>query len=185
MVLRFKYNERALTTVDETYCTFFIWRRGSSSLIFRTDHQRWRFKDGRQEMRGEGRKGWSEKSWGWEVEMEEGRWNSRVWGTRKLDKHWACLGKWDFSNLLSLCSFQERPLGQDEIDGKSLLRCPSMLAPHCCPLLHFCKFFHVRIPFPPPAKCNLCSSFSVILGSVNRVSVSFAWVWGTKKWCKF
>lgn len=59
-------------------------------------------------------------------------------GPESLIEQWACLGKWDFSNLSFLCSFQERPLGQDEIDGNSLLKCPSMLATHICPLLHFC-----------------------------------------------
>lgn len=41
--------------------------------MFRTDSQRLRCKDRRQERGGAGRKGWSEKSWGWEVGMEGGR----------------------------------------------------------------------------------------------------------------
>lgn len=49
-------------------------------------------------------------------------------GPESLIEQRACSGKCNFSNLLSVCSFQERPLGQDEIDGNSLSRCPSMLA---------------------------------------------------------
>lgn len=154
--------EIPLNTVDEIFSSS---REEFTTLMFRTDSQR--CKDRRQERGGDGRKGWSEKSWGWEVEMEGGR---RKWKSVK-DQKWACPRKWDFSNLLFLCSFQERPLGQDEIDGNYLLKCPSMLATHISSAF-LCKFFHVNIPFLPlPVKCNLHSSFCVSLGSVSRVSM--------------
>lgn len=85
----------------------------------------------RQRRAGDGR-------WRWKEEEERRKLEEEREGPESFIEQWACLGKWNFSNLFFLCSFQERPLGQDEIDGNSLLKCPSMLAIYISPLLHFC-----------------------------------------------